>query len=264
MTTPDIRAALEAAERHATAEVWADHPLAIILEALIKQTRAALAEPVGEGPTHEQLIRAYQAAYQPAWERGEYYSCHVDGLRAVLARWGRPAPPAPESGEVGETLAEALAARPLLEKVSRLGDCIGQLTVAQVQQLAEQASAWLRDNPPGQPVAIEPRGCPTPGACSCVEPTPPATAPAPVVVPVAVSERLPDPRPESEGGDCDAEGRCWVLMPRSATPFPNWTLLWRGHLQPYHSHWLPASAIPAPSNYIGLEQRAAFSVAGEA
>jgi hypothetical protein len=75
-------------------------------------------------------------------------------------------PPAPAP----ETLAEALAARPLLEKVSRLGDCIGQQTVAQVQQLAEQASAWLRDNPPGQPVAIEPRGCPTPGACSCVEP----------------------------------------------------------------------------------------------
>jgi hypothetical protein len=86
----------------------------------------------------------------------------LDRARAALAQ--------PES----ETLAEALAARPLLERVARLGDCIGQQTVAQVRQLAEQAAAWLRDHPPGQPVAIEPRGCPTPGACSCVEPTPPA------------------------------------------------------------------------------------------
>ena len=35
-----------------------------------------------------------------------------------------------------------------------------------------RAAAWLRENPPGQPVSIEPRGCPTPGACSCVESTP--------------------------------------------------------------------------------------------
>ena len=64
--------------------------------------------------------------------------------------------------------------------------------------------------------------------------------PAPVVVPVAKAERLPGE------GDCDAEGRCWVYMPRRATPTPNWTLLWKGHLQPYHSHWLPAHAIPLP------------------
>ena len=65
-------------------------------------------------------------------------------------------------------------------------------------------------------------------------------APAPAVVAVAVSERLP------EQGDCDAEERCWVHVPRRATPFPSWTLLWKGHLQPYHSHWLPFHAIPLP------------------
>ena len=45
----DIRAVLDAAEQYATAEVWAGHPLAIILEALIKQTRAAtlLQQPSG-------------------------------------------------------------------------------------------------------------------------------------------------------------------------------------------------------------------------
>jgi hypothetical protein len=78
-------------------------------------------------------------------------------------------PPAPE------TPADALAARPLLEKVAQMGDTLltgGELT--EVWQVTKQAAAWLRSNPPGQPVAIEPRGCPTPGACSCVEPTPPA------------------------------------------------------------------------------------------
>jgi hypothetical protein len=57
---------------------------------LVARARAALAQPEPQGPTDAELIRAYQAAYQPAWERGEYYGCHVDGLRAVLARWGRP------------------------------------------------------------------------------------------------------------------------------------------------------------------------------
>jgi hypothetical protein len=63
-----------------------------------------------------------------------------------------------------------LATRPLLEKVARMGDCIGQQTVGEIAAVSSQAAAWLDANPPGQPVAIEPRGCPTPGACSCVEP----------------------------------------------------------------------------------------------
>ena len=118
---------------------------------------------------------------------------------ADAARWGaqfRPAaPPSPEPP------AEALAARPLMEQVVAMADCIGAQTVGQITAISNRAAAWLRDNPPGQPVAIEPRGCPTPGACSCVEP---ATA-APAVVPVAVSER---PILKSSPFN-DAEGRCW-------------------------------------------------------
>ena len=87
----------------------------------------------------------------------------ANGDRSQPARTA--APPEPE------TPAETLAVRPLLERVAQLGDVIGRQTVAQVQQLANQAAAWLRENPPGQPVAIEPRACPTPGAYSCVEPT---------------------------------------------------------------------------------------------
>jgi hypothetical protein len=55
------------------------------------EAEAALAQPEPEGVTDEELIRTYQAVYQSAWERGEYFGCHVDGLRAVLARFGRPA-----------------------------------------------------------------------------------------------------------------------------------------------------------------------------
>ena len=73
--------------------------------------------------------------------------------------------------------ADALAARLLLEQVAAMADCIGANTVGQITAISNRAAAWLRQNPPGQPVATEPRGCPTPGACSCVEPIPPATEP---------------------------------------------------------------------------------------
>ena len=75
------------------------------------------------------------------------------------------------------TVMEALAARPLLEQVARLGDGIGANTVGKIMAVSSRAAAWLEANPPGQPVAIEPRGCPTPGACSCVEPATPPPAP---------------------------------------------------------------------------------------
>ena len=90
-------------------------------------------------------------------------------LRLVMAN-ARAAlaaePPAPDPHE-------ALAARPLLEAVARMGDRIGQHTVGEIAAISARAAAWLVENPPGQPVAIEPRGCPTPGACSCVEPLAP-------------------------------------------------------------------------------------------
>ena len=76
--------------------------------------------------------------------------------------------------------ADALAARLLLEQVAAMADCIGANTVGQITAISNRAAAWLRQNPPGQPVATEPRGCPTPGACSCVEPAPPAPEPGEV------------------------------------------------------------------------------------
>ena len=84
----------------------------------------------------------------------------------------------PAQGPAPDSPAESLAARPLLEQVAAMADCIGDHTVGGITTISDRAAAWLRENPPGQPVAIEPRGCPTPGACSCVVPT---TPPAPEV-----------------------------------------------------------------------------------
>ena len=111
----------------------------------------------------------YEAANDRALE--VYRSELIAAMRAAIAAHEAALaaePPAPDPRE-------ALAARPLLEAVARLGDCIGQHTVGEIETISDRAAAWLAENPPGQPVPIEPRGCPTPGACSCVE----APAPAP-------------------------------------------------------------------------------------
>lgn len=121
---------------------------------------------------------------------------------------GGAAPPAPE------TPAEALAARPLFEQVARLGDDAGIGTVARIMAISSRARAWLEGNPPGQPVAIEPRGCPTPGACSCVEP---ATPPAPLIDLAArlISESRPIDPEIAEALTPEAR---WDLYEGPATP----------------------------------------------
>ena len=61
----------------------------------------------------------------------------------------------------------------------------------------------------------------------------------PTPQPVPVSERLPGPE------DCDAEGRCWIYMPDIGTD-PSWRLVDPRDIGPYHTHWLPANALPTP------------------
>ena len=101
------------------------------------------------------------------WSPHGYTDTWNDALASACTALATSPPEAP-------TVMEALAARPLLEQVARLGDCIGANTVGEIMAISSRAAAWLAANPPGQPVAIEPRSCPTPGACSCVEPaTPP-------------------------------------------------------------------------------------------
>jgi hypothetical protein len=59
----------------------------------------------------------------------------------------------------------------------------------------------------------------------------------PAIEPVPVSERLPG------ADDCDAEGRCWIFMPDIGTD-PSWRLTDPRDIGPYHTHWLPANALP--------------------
>jgi hypothetical protein len=59
--------------------------------------------------------------------------------------------------------------------------------------------------------------------------------------PIPVSERLPGPE------DCDAEGRCWIYMPDIGTA-PTWWLVDPCDIGPYHTHWLPAHALPVPGD----------------
>jgi hypothetical protein len=198
---------------------------------------------------------------------GRRYAHHSPDATKMVSQ---PAPPA----------AEALAARPLLEEVARLGDVIDRATVGRIIVLSSRAAAWLQHNPPGQPIAIEPRGCPAPGACGCVVPAPqPAAGEVGELIeglklisdgmdamghesdswfvaraadlleqrhpaPVPVSERLPGPE------DCDGEGRCWVHQPHEACPeSPAWELMLAKYASPNYGAtcWLPANALPLPA-----------------
>ena len=258
----DIRAALDAAEQHAAAEVWAGHPLAIILEALIKQTRAALAEPeVGEVgelvDTCAAALLQQQAAPAPViGDRpsddelydlaDEFAGDPVPAMRAALARWGRPAAPAApltdlaarlisESKPMDPEIAEALTPEARWD----LYEGPAAPAAPEVGELV----AWLeqyRD-------LMHPVG----DSDDIVQFTrivlllsqPPA--PAPAAVPVAL-----DDRPWEREGWCDERGRCWFLSSR----FLTWALelppaaLTRG-VGRFHS--LPAHAIPLPQGVEG-------------
>jgi len=135
----------------------------------------------------------------------------------------RPAaPPAPEVGEVTEVREWLENHAAHLRKMQE----IGALPETELQEMLDRAATLLSQ----------------------------LSAPAPAVVPVekgpvAVSERLPDPRPESEGGDCDAEGRCWWFSPPAFGAHKIrlrscWTL--DSETMEGDTHWRPASAIPLP------------------
>ena len=61
---------------------------------------AALAQPVAEGPTDEELLRTYGIAKRDHcyegdlddWPKKSERAATVAGIRAVLSRWGRPTP----------------------------------------------------------------------------------------------------------------------------------------------------------------------------
>ena len=152
-----------------------DELTGIVLRAFARWGRPA-APHVGEVGDRERLrivtagIRyGYTAGHEDTVEAcyGDPDEVAADHAPEILGELGI-APPAPEPP------AEALAARPLLEQMVRMVNRPAAPTWGELLTLGSRAAAWLEENPPGQPVRIEPRDCPIPGACSCVEPTPPA------------------------------------------------------------------------------------------
>jgi hypothetical protein len=211
--TPDFRALC--AELVETWDATADfdfNDFGNACAGLVNRASAALAEPVGEGPSDEE-IDAFVHQWWEEYGKGYLLNSSDKALvAAALARWARPAaPPAPEVGEVGELVAVLLADAECL--TAEQPDLI-QVTN---QQLTRAATLLQQ-----------------------------LSAPAPVVVSVAVSERLP------VEGDCDAEGRCWWFNPgcgASSNPHIA-TSSWRfTHMlagKPMGSHWASAYALPLP------------------
>ncbi len=67
--------------------------------ALASEARAALAQPEPQGPTDKELGETYRVAYYACKNR-QGPAAQVFGLRAVLAKWGRPAiEPVPQQQE---------------------------------------------------------------------------------------------------------------------------------------------------------------------
>ena len=183
MTTP-IRAALERLTNETEYLAKGGEDLDRVW-AGINAARATL-KAESEGPTmaEEALVALDRIQRGDASHGSDDFDLVANAL-GQLRRWGIPAiPPAPEplngylqgydagrrdaaadaqqaaeavqDPPTPETPAEALAARPLLEQVAAMADCIGANTVGQIAAISSRAAAWLRENPPGQPAAIEP------------------------------------------------------------------------------------------------------------
>jgi hypothetical protein len=146
----------------------------------MNRARAALAEPVGEGPSDEELLA------MRSWSShgSTFDSDLVDFARAVLARWGHPAtPPAPEPGEVGEQHVSQPYKLPEPEEL-----------VAELELMASHAAAACQF---GDAKILS-------DAATLLQQL---SAPAPVVVPVSE-------RPWEREGWCDEQGYCWFFSPR--------------------------------------------------
>jgi hypothetical protein len=148
----------------------------------------------------------------------------LTGASELLARWGRPAaPPPPEVGEA-------------------VGNCARVELVVALHSLASQfeneTAAFTGDDLK----AVQGHVNHARKIAAKHNQNGPRCAPA--AVPVEVAERLPGE------GDCDAEGRCWLLHV-DKLGLLEWHFLDRyPSLDSYsyygYTHWLPAHAIPLP------------------
>jgi len=196
------------------------------------RARAALAQPEPEGVTDEELETTAKAAeIQYMKEHGGLTAATLDGihaqlqaqrlagLRAVLARWGRPAiTPIPVSE--------------LLEPEWVRQENQTRRTTDHAQLIDGEWWAPYSDLFSMQRIVDNAR------AHS-------ARYARPAIAPIPLSERLPGP------GDCDAEGRCWVGSARFTDDTDygpvdfneSWELC---RCSPDDCCWLPAHALPLP------------------
>ena len=180
-------------------------------------------------------------------------------LRDALTRWSRPAPAPQVEGEVAELVrdlnreVEAFVAGESSLRWLRGSDLVRIAKL--LQSLASPAALVI----PSSPELLEQLKSLPPGR---VELHAEAADVAQALEPVPVSERLPGP------GDCDAEGRCWLLTVEDE--YPQWRLHSIEGARPggamiwvpvdsdtgimcdcfYTSHWLPAHALPLPSGEV--------------
>jgi hypothetical protein len=119
MTTPDFRAALERWRDLAQTDLLcpanpAETDWGAVVVA-ITATRAALAEPEGEGPSDEKLLKTYCEARRAFYfeaaegesEQEDRKAATIAGLRATLARWGNSAQPAPLADLAAKLISES-------------------------------------------------------------------------------------------------------------------------------------------------------------
>ena len=182
-------------------------------EFVLHRARALLAEAVAEGPTDEELLKAFleattanmrlQGGLSSSDANGiarQLDAQTVAGLRAVLARWGRPAAaPAPEVEAEGPSDEELLAS---------VRHFYGDQTAADMGAEDDLRTARAVLARYGRPAAA----------------------------PVPTSER-----PWERDGWCDAEGRCYGWDGDYW-----WMVSNPGAARETITHWLPANALPTP------------------
>ena len=221
MSPPTIRAALDAAEQHATFKIWAGHPLAIILEGLVKKIRTALN---AEAPPTMELgalfdRHCFEDDYGNKNMNAEEFESAALELAARTALDAEPAGEGPSERivSIAKAVQECAFAH---ESDARL---IGNVCAEDVADLCDAViDRWGH---PAAPAAPEPgeveelvawlrtiKSVQAQKAAALLEQR---TAPAPAVVPVAVAER-----PWEREGWCDEQGRCWFLSSR----FFTWSL----------------------------------------
>jgi hypothetical protein len=127
--------------------------------ALRQKVTDALAEPEPEGPTDEELMEAFDGEFAEFFDSSDGFgttaiprSEWIKVARAVLARWGRPAP-AP-AGEVAEAIADLrecadsciLSSKPYWAgPMRRAADLLERCQVAPVPMAVSERSTQIED-----------------------------------------------------------------------------------------------------------------------